>query len=342
MKKYYLIIILFVASCFSIFPAFAQNIPGKGDIAIVIHGGAGYIQRPNLSPEQEKDYRAKLEEALKAGYEKLDQGASAEEAVVAAIQILEASPLFNSGVGAVLTEEGKAELDASIMNGADGSAGAVAGVSRIKSPILGAMAVKDQSPHVMMAREGAEKFAETQGLEMVDPDYFVTDKRIAQWERMKKEQLEKAEGSIKNWEDTKMGTVGAVALDRNGNIAAGTSTGGMMMKKFGRIGDSPIIGAGTFAENESCGISATGHGEFFMRNVVAYDIAAKMKYQNISLFQAANEVVIQKLKKIEGAGGIIGLDQEGNITMTFNTPGMFRGYMNKKGKPVSMIYGLED
>ena len=317
----------------------------RGPITLVIHGGAGTILKKNMTPEREKAYQEKLAEALNAGYHVLDTGGSSLEAVTTTIQIMENSPLFNAGVGAVFTHDGKNELDASIMDGATGMAGAVAGVSRIKSPILAAREVMLHSPHVMMTGAGAEQFASQQGLEMVEPEYFFDQRRYDQLMRIKeKEAKENQKTTAINdlFYDSKFGTVGAVALDQNGNIAAGTSTGGTSNKKFGRVGDSPIIGAGTYAHNNTCGVSATGHGEYFIRSVVAYDIAALMEYKNLSLQAAAEEVVMKKLVEKNGKGGVIALDKQGNISMPFNTEGMYRGYINKKGKPKVYIYKEQD
>jgi L-asparaginase / beta-aspartyl-peptidase len=297
-----------------------------GPITLVIHGGAGTILRENMSPEKEAAYREKLELALKTGYEILENGGTSMEAVVSAIQVMELSPLFNAGVGAVYTHEGRNELDASVMDGNSGSAGAVAGVTTIKSPIRAALEVMQNSPHVMMSGPGAEAFAEQQGLEMVPNSYFGTDRRKKSLERALEKEFEKTSELLK-YQDWKYGTVGAVALDKEGNIAAGTSTGGMTNKRFGRIGDSPIIGAGTFAENSSCGVSSTGHGEYFIRNAVAYDIAARMKYLKTSVEISAQEVIHTKLTAKGGSGGVICLDRAGNIAMEFNTAGMYRGYI---------------
>lgn len=250
----------------------AQDIKGKGNVAIVIHGGAGTILRSNMTPDKEKEYTAKLEDALKAGYAILADGGTSEQAVVEAIMILENSPLFNAGKGAVFTNAGKNELDASIMNGFNGNAGAVAGITNVKNPILAAKEVKDNSLHVMLVGKGAEEFAIQQGLEIVDQSYFFTHERNKQLQKAKS--LEGDEGRLsRQMMDYKFGTVGAVALDKYGNLCAGTSTGGTTNKRFGRVGDSPIIGAGTYANNKTCGVSATGHGEFFIRNVVAYDLS---------------------------------------------------------------------
>jgi len=349
-KTYYLffIIILLLSSCNT---SNENNIQEdkqltqttkKGPITLVIHGGAGNISREALSPERDSLYRAKLKEALEVGYDKLNSGASAMDAVVATIQIMEASPLFNAGVGAVFTNEGKNELDASVMNGEDLNAGAVAGVTTVKSPIAAARAVMDKSPHVMMAREGAEQFAKEVGLEMVDPSYFYTERRFKSLERVREAERKKELSYLEKYPDWKYGTVGCVALDKDGNIAAGTSTGGMTNKKYGRIGDSPVIAAGTYADNSTCGVSATGHGEFFIRKVVAYDIAAKMKYLNMSLKEAANKVINEELVEFGGDGGIIALDKAGNITMPFNTSGMFRGYKNTANDTQVFIYNDEE
>ncbi|SMG27310.1 beta-aspartyl-peptidase (threonine type) [Marivirga sericea] len=311
----------------------------QGPISLVIHGGAGTIKRENMTEEQDAEYRAKLAEALEAGYSKLESGAPAMDAVIAAIQIMEASPLFNAGVGAVFTNKGKNELDAAVMDGKNRNAGAVAGVSTIKSPILAALSVMDDSPHVMMSGPGAEKFAEEQGLELVDPEYFFTQSRYDALQRVKKREEEKGNSAaLLDFPDSKFGTVGCVALDKDGNIAAGTSTGGMTNKRYGRIGDAPIIAAGTYADNATCGVSATGHGEYFIRSVVAYDVAAKMKYAGMSLDGAANKIVYEELVEFGGSGGFIALDKAGNISMPFNTSGMYRGYMNEKGKPNVFIY----
>ncbi len=318
----------------------AQNIKSAGGPTLVIHGGAGTILRENMTPEDEKAYHEKLKEALNAGYKILNSGGAAEEAVVAAIMIMEDSPLFNAGKGAVFTNEGTNEMDASIMNGGDGSAGAVAGVKTIKNPILAAQAVKSNSEHVMMAGKGAEQFAADRNIERVDASYFYTERRKKQLDKLKEAEKANEEGNIKPWKDYKYGTVGAVALDKNGNICAATSTGGMTNKKYGRIGDSPVIGAGTFA-NKTCGVSATGHGEYFIRNVVAYDIAAMMEYKKISLGAATEKIVMEKLLQIGGSGGIVALDANGNISMTFNTPGMYRGYIQKEGRPRTFIYKIE-
>lgn len=305
---------------------------------IVIHGGAGVIRKSDMTPEKEQAYRQKLQEALEVGYAILEKGGSSLEAVEKTIQVLEESPLFNAGRGCVLNNEGKPELDASIMDGKTLQAGAVAGVDEIKSPIRAARAVMEQSEHVMMVGSGAERFAKSKGLEMVKPSYFITEKRSEQLKNSKKKEKEK---DAKSWEgtnpDRKYGTVGCVALDMNGNIAAGTSTGGMMNKRYGRVGDSPIIGAGTYADNQGCGVSATGHGEFFIRSVVAFRVNALMQMQKMSLKEAAQET-INFMGKLGGTGGIIALDRQGNIAMPFNTEGMYRGYIDANKKMEIQMY----
>ncbi|VXB59102.1 isoaspartyl dipeptidase with L-asparaginase activity [Flavobacterium sp. 9AF] len=313
-------------------------------IAIVIHGGAGTILKENLTPELEREYKKALEEAIRTGYTILQNGGSSLDAVEKTINVLEDSPLFNAGKGAVFTNQGKNELDASIMDGKTLKAGAIAGVTTVKNPINLARAVMEKSEHVMLAREGAEYFALQNGIELVDPSYFYTENRYQSLLRAKeKEKIEldhndKAEYYDPTIKDTKYGTVGCVALDKNGNIAAGTSTGGMTNKKWGRIGDAPIIGAGTYANNNTCGVSSTGWGEFFIRNVVAYDMAALMEYKKISLEKASHEVIQKKLTQLGGTGGIIALDQKGNIVMEFNTPGMYRAAIDTNGKLTLGIY----
>ncbi len=292
--------------------------------AIVVHGGAGYMRPENYTEADEMEYKEQLEAALLAGAEILQHGGSSLDAVEAVIRLLEDSPLFNAGRGAVFNAEGVNELDASIMDGRTLNAGAVANVTTIKNPISAARKVMEDSPHVMLIKEGAETFAQENGLEIVDPSWFFTQKSMEALQRAK--------------ESEKSGTVGCVALDKEGNIAAGTSTGGMTNKKWGRVGDSPVIGAGTYADNNTCGISATGHGEFFIRNVVAYDIAARMKYLNESLESAANDIINNKLKSIGANGGVIAMDKNGNIAMPFNTSGMFRGYLKAGEKPKILIY----
>jgi len=305
--------------------------------ALVIHGGAGTIMRADLDAATEAAYRAGLEAALAAGAAVLDTGGTSLDAVETAIRVMEDSPLFNAGKGAVFTASGANEMDASIMDGRQRDAGAVAGVRTLRNPISAARAVMERSPHVMLARDGAEAFAASVGLEFVDPDYFHTDRR---WEAYLKAKAEATADTTAGPEpDRKHGTVGCVALDRNGNIAAGTSTGGMTYKLWGRIGDSPVIGAGTWADNATCGVSATGHGEFFIRNAVAHDIAARMRYAGVSLLQAAEQVIMVDLVDQGATGGIVALDAAGNIAMVFNTAGMYRGYRKEDGSGTVAIFG---
>ena len=332
MKNLYVLLLLF-AMIFS---------SAQKKYVLVIHGGAGTITRENMTAEKEKAYRAKLTEALTAGYAEIKKGSSSVDVVAAAIVIMEDSPLFNAGKGAVFTSDGKNELDASIMDGKDLSAGSIAGVHTIKNPIKVAIAVMQKSEHVMLAGSGAEIFAKENGLEIVDPKYFWTKDRWDGLQKLKKKEAEKtpkiSQNSIEDSYliDQKFGTVGAVALDKNGNIAAGTSTGGMSNKKFGRIGDSPIIGAGTYA-NAQVGISGTGWGEFFIRSTAARTIAAKMEYQNKDLKTAAQETIDQ-IEKMGGDGGLIALDKDGNIAMPFNTAGMYRGAVTENGEIEIEIY----
>jgi beta-aspartyl-peptidase (threonine type) len=311
---------------------------------LVMHGGAGTITRASMTPEREAEYRAKMEEALRAGHAVLADGGSSLDAVVAAIVILEDSPLFNSGKGAVFTADGTNSLDASIMYGPTLEAGAVAGVGTVRNPIRLARAVMEASPHVLLSGAGAETFAAEQGLEIVDPEYFYTERRWKALERAREAERQKAGGEGESDafspldRDSKFGTVGVIALDPQGRIAAGTSTGGMTNKKWGRIGDSPIIGAGTYADAR-CGISATGWGEYFIRNVVAYDICARMKYQGLSLEAAARAMIMEQLEAQEPqTGGVVALDGEGHVVMMFNTPGMYRGYIDADGTVETAIY----
>ena len=311
----------------------------ESPIAIVIHGGAGTIQRELMSDEMERTYRGVLSKAIESGYQILKNDGSSTEAVIATITTLEDSPLFNAGHGAVFNHDGNIELDASIMQGSDLNAGAVAAVSRVKNPITLALSVLEHSPHVMLVGEGAEMFAKQQGIALVPNQYFKTERRRLQLEEI----LAKEKGvsltktppnpllAAYRFDEKKLGTVGAVAIDKNGDIAAGTSTGGMTNKRFGRVGDVPVIGAGTYADNNSCGISATGHGEYFIRAAVAHDICARMEYKGISLQQAQDEVVQDKLVKMNGSGGVIGVDKDANVSFSFNSLGMYRASINKDG-----------
>jgi beta-aspartyl-peptidase (threonine type) len=297
-----------------------------GNYAIAIHGGAGTILKSTMTPEKESLYRSGLQEAIEAGETILKSGGSSFDAVETAIIQLENNPLFNAGKGAVFTHNGKHELDASIMFGKDLSAGAVAGVQHIKNPISLARAVKEQSEHVLLMGEGAMEFAKKINAKLEADDYFFVQLRYDQLQQALKSNsmiLDHTEDKIENGEK-KFGTVGCVALDKNGNLAAGTSTGGMTNKKFGRVGDSSIIGAGTYANNTTCAISCTGHGELFIRSVVAYDISCLIEYKNLSLKEACDVVVMDKLVKIGGEGGLIALDKNGNIELPFNSDGMYR------------------
>lgn len=311
------------------------------NFGIVIHGGAGTILKENMSDSLEQAYKQKLEEAIRTGHEILANGGTALEAVQRTINVMEDSPLFNSAKGAVFTNEGKNELDASIMDGATKNAGAVAGVTNVKNPINLAYEVMVNSEHVLLSGKGAEQFAKEQGLEIVDPSYFYTERRFKAMERARDREKEATNQTafydpfIK---DEKFGTVGCAALDKNGNLAAGTSTGGMSNKKYNRIGDSPIIGAGTYANNATCAVSSTGWGEFFIRGVVAYDISALMEYKGLSLQEAAREVIQKKLPEMGGDGGIVAIDHNGHVAMEFNTAGMYRATMNRDGELEIGIY----
>ncbi|MBB6522764.1 isoaspartyl peptidase/L-asparaginase family protein [Pseudoteredinibacter isoporae] len=315
--------------CLVLTLGFATN-PATADtnVAIVIHGGAGNIKAANLSPEQEARYKEKLQEARDRAYELLANGGKSIDAVILAITILEDSPLFNAGKGAVYNFEGEHDLDASIMEGKQQQAGAVAGVQTVKNPIKLARAVMEKSEHVFLSGRGAEAFAKQEQLELVDNRYFNTEGRYKSLQKAKKALLKTSWHEMdQNPEiDYKMGTVGAVALDKYGNIVAGTSTGGRTAKRFGRIGDSPVIGAGTWADNNSCGVSATGHGEYFIRFNVAADICARVKYQGLSIQEAADQVVRKELADINGSGGVIVLDSQGNVAYSYNSKGMYRAY----------------
>lgn len=296
--------------------------------ALVIHGGAGVITRKDLPAAKQAEYEAALNQALDAGDAVLKRGGSAREAVIAAVRVMEDSPLFNAGKGAVFNAEGGHELDAAIMEGHTRRAGAVAGARTVKNPVLLAEAIMEHSPHVMLAGAGAEAFADTRPeLERVDPSYFDTPHRL--------EQLRKAQDAVRMTvrpeKNTYFGTVGAVALDRDGRIAAATSTGGMTNKRWGRIGDAPIIGAGTYADAQ-CGVSATGWGEFFIRATVAHDICARVEYRGDSLNTAADAVVMHVVPELGGDGGVIALDKDGNIALPFNTEGMYRGWIKPNGE----------
>ena len=327
-------------------------IPAHHTWALVMHGGAGVIERKTMTPEAEASYRAGMKQAAEAAEAVLEGGGSAMDAVEAAIRLLEDNPLFNAGKGAVFTYDGKVELDASIMDGSNMKAGAVAGVRTVRHPISLARAVMEHSPHVMLAGAGADAFAASQGLEIVPQSYFFTERR---WEslikQLKKENApipprpegappapEKPIAEFEPAEAHKYGTVGIVALDRDGNIAAGTSTGGTQAKRWDRIGDSPIIGAGTYASNQSCGVSATGDGEYFIRLTVARTICALVQYKGMSLQAAADQVVQKNLVAIHGGGGVVALAPDGQIAWSFNTPGMYRARWREGGKLEIAIY----
>ena len=313
----------------------------RPEYTIVIHGGAGSVSRENTDEAREKMYTDSLNHALNIGEKILKNGGSALDAVEKTIRFMEDCPLFNSGKGAVFTHEGTNELDASIMDGSKEDAGAVGGVKTIRHPISAARAVMEKSPHVFLSREGAETFAEQNGLEKVDNSYFFTQKNYDRLQRILEKEKTKQQGYNPNIKhenpDWKYGTVGCAVLDKNGNLAAGTSTGGMTNKRWSRIGDSPIIGAGTYANNETCAISSTGHGEYFIRYAVAYDISARMEYGKQSFQKAAEEVVMKKLVEKGGSGGIIGVDKYGNVAMPFNTAGMFRAYAKPNERVVKMF-----
>lgn len=303
------------------------NCVAQNNYVLVIHGGAGNIFVDKMAPAQSAEYHAKLTEALQAGEKILAAGGNSLDAVIASILVLEDSPLFNAGKGAVYNAEGKHELDASIMDGKSMKAGAVAGTTSIRNPVLAARLVMDSSSHVMLSGQGADLFASLHGLEMVDNTYFDSEKGKKEYLRIK-DKLEK---------EGRKGTVGAVALDRQGNLAAATSTGGMTFKQYGRIGDSPIIGAGTYANNESCAVSCTGHGEYFIRNSVAYDVSARMLYLKETVEEATDYIINRKLKDQGATGGLIAIDKSGNIAMPFNTPGMFRGFV-KEGEKGEVVF----
>lgn len=320
----------------------------KPEFAIVIHGGAGTILKKNMTPEREAEYKAKLEEAIMVGYNILKNGGTSLEAVTKTINIMEDSPLFNAGKGAVFTNAETNELDASIMDGKTLNAGAVAGVTNVKNPIDLALAVMDKSEHVMLAGKGAENFAEEQGVEIVDPSYFYTEGRFNSLQRIKDREKTELDHDAKsvyfdpNIKDSKFGTVGCAALDKDGNLAAGTSTGGMTNKRWGRIGDAPIIGAGTYANNETCAVSSTGWGEYFIRAMVAHDISALMDYKGLSLKEASRIVIQEKVANLGGDGGIVAVDKDGNITMEFNTAGMYRASIKSNEELYIGIYEDED
>jgi len=314
-----------------------QEIP----FALVIHGGAGTIKKENMTDAQEEAYREKLQEALDVGYAILEKGGSAQEAVQKTINVMEDSPLFNAGKGAVLNSLGKQEMDASIMDGKTLNAGAVAGVSHIRNPINAAILVKDSTRHILLSGKGAEDFAKQHQLKMEEESYFLTEKRQQQLIKAQGKEQAYLDEKIKNIElidNHQYGTVGCVAIDKEHNIVAGTSTGGMTNKKFGRIGDSPIIGAGTYANNKTCGVSCTGTGEYFMRTLAAHQTSNLMQFKELSLQDALKQVIHVEIDSLGGDGGMIGLDKNGNIAWDFNTEGMYRGYRKSTGENIIEIY----
>lgn len=310
-------------------------------VTLVIHGGAGTILREQMTPERDAAIRAALTQALNAGYKVLQDGGTSMDAVEAAVCVLEDSPLFNAGRGSVFTSEGKNEMDAAVMDGASRKAGAVASVQGIKNPVRAARKVMDQTSHVMLVGDGAVNFAREQGLQFEDSAYFFTQER---WDELKRTQekekeIQKEYGSMA-FPHTHLGTVGAVALDKHGNLAAATSTGGLTNKRWGRVGDSPLIGAGTYADNATCAVSCTGRGEVFIRSAAAHEVSALMRYQQLSVEKAAQRVVHEELVKLggEGTGGLIALDRRGRFAMECNTPGMYRGYIAADGKAHTFLY----
>jgi L-asparaginase / beta-aspartyl-peptidase len=312
-------------------------------VAIVIHGGAGVIEPAKMTPEREASYRAGLAAALDAGYEVLERGGTSLDAVIAAVRHMEDDPQFNAGRGAVLNHDGDAELDAAIMDGAGPRAGAVAGVRHVKNPIELARLVMDMSPHVLLVAEGAEEFALEQGVALVPRGYFRTEAREHELDEARRAAAARTTAippasTFTPGGANSMGTVGAVALDRAGNLAAATSTGGLTNKHHGRVGDTPLIGAGTYANNASCAVSGTGQGEYYIRQVVAYDVCALLSYRRMTLAQAVHEVVQVKLRRSGGEGGVIALDRAGDIAVDFNSVGMFRGARDSRGRREIAMY----
>jgi L-asparaginase / beta-aspartyl-peptidase len=309
-------------------------------IGLAIHGGAGTIERRNMTPEREREYRAGLERALTAGYEILKRGGSSLDATEAAVRVLEDDPHFNAGKGSVFTSAGTNEMDAAIMDGKTLAAGAVASLKHIKNPISLARLVMEKSGHVMMDSEGAEAFAQENGIDLVDQKYFFTQDRWDALQKIKAAEKSRTSGVGKAFlitDQDRHGTVGAVALDQNGNLAAATSTGGTTNKRPGRVGDTPVIGAGTYANNATCAVSATGDGEYFIRATVGRDVSALMEYRGMSLNDAA-QAALDKVAKLGGTGGLIAIDHQGNVTLPFNTSGMYRGYVDANTKFVIEIY----
>ena len=304
--------------------------------SLVIHGGAGTLVKGLMTEEKEAQYKAALNEALEKGYAVLENGGNALDAVAVAVTVLEDSPLFNAGRGSVFTNDGTHEMDASIMDGKTLDAGAVSLITGIKNPISLARDVMEKTEHVFLAGEGAMRFAKTLGYKLESPEYFYDELRYQQWQNIKDSDKFELDHSMKK--EGKFGTVGAVACDQNGNVAAATSTGGMTNKRWGRVGDSPMVGAGTYANNETCAVSCTGSGEYFIRGVVAYDVSCLMEYKGMTLEEAADEVINNRVLKIGGDGGLIAVDSKGNVAMPFNTEGMYRAYKTSEGKKEIGIY----
>jgi L-asparaginase / beta-aspartyl-peptidase len=347
------------ANCFFAFMLFSAAAPALGQepvaakkrpenqpkmetqrIRLAVHGGAGTIERSKMTPEREREYRAGLERALTAGYEILKRGGSSLDAAETAVRVLEDDPHFNAGKGSVFTSAGTNEMDAAIMDGKTLAAGAVASLRHIKNPISLARLVMEKSGHLMMDSEGAEAFAKENGVELVDQKYFFTQERWDALQKIKAAEKSRTSGAGKAiviTDQDRHGTVGAVALDEQGNLAAATSTGGTTNKRPGRVGDTPVIGAGTYANNATCAVSATGDGEYFIRATVGRDVSALMEYRGMFLKDAA-QAALDKVAKLGGAGGLIAVDYQGNITLPFNTAGMYRGYVDPKGKLVVEIY----
>jgi beta-aspartyl-peptidase (threonine type) len=305
-----------------------------GPVTLVVHGGAGNLTRSALDSAEQLRYRKKLKKALKRGYQLLKQGDPAEEAVEQTLKVFETDSFFNAGRGSVLNENGHVRMDAALMRGSDKQAGAVASCSGLKHPIAAAHAVMDASPHVMLVSKGARQFAQQQGLKPADSAFLVTQARYRAYHQRTGRNQAKRQGAVRH----QWGTVGAVALDKKGNLAAGTSTGGLSGKAKGRVGDSPTIGAGTYADNATCAVSATGQGEYFMRNLVAYDVAARMQYKDYPLSAAADSLIHSQIAGMGGKGGLIALDRQGNMALPFNTNGMFRAYKQKGSRARALIF----
>ena len=318
----------------------AQASPREGRAVLVVHGGAGTIDPGKITPELEKQYHAALSRALEAGYKILNTGGTSLDAVEAAICVMEDDPLFNAGRGAVFTSDGHNEMDASIMDGSNRKAGAVASVRGIKNPIKAARLVMEKTSHVMLVGDGAVQFAREQGIEFADSAYFATQRRLDELQKTKEEEKKKGEYGSSNFPHTHLGTVGAVAIDKHGNLAAATSTGGLTNKRWGRVGDSPIIGAGTYADNATCAVSCTGRGELFIRGSYAREVSVLMNYRKMTVSEAAKHVIQDELVELggKGTGGLVAMDRNGNFAMEFNTRGMYRGYIGEDGAPHTFLY----